>query len=1035
MVAKIRHLRYNGENRRNDEVSLLLTTVKYRQERAAPVGWNDRLFNPQSRRLILQASAIGIIAYSTVVLVYANLVPDLGVHMFGRIVGGLRDTTRQQLTEMNLAIPQDGDRVVSIAGVTTDSLPQYVRTVAELRDTSRFPAHEVTAEELDGLDHPVAEVDGRRFVRVHFEPPEGSGRTHFSTWLEVRDLPWQETAISVVWFAMESLLFWIGWLVFRRRPADDCAAVFFLMCIATVGTYMGGYHWLRVAGSPGLTFIFALCAMAVPQVSLHFYLLYPTPKRFLIKFPLTTVCLLYVIPGIIQLSILWSIGSVVYAFRHDLPLANIQQHLDVLLWLIGVYLCIGGGMYLGCIACLVDSYSKARQPAQKQQVRWILSGSLIASVFIAYSFWLAFRALVFRDPMDFALGRATWAMFAASLVFTFAYAISITRHRLLHVEEISERGFLYFVVRFAGGLCYYGLLLLAIWFSPWISSDTNQGQALLISSFVLLVLLTLTTVRTRIQKLVERRFYRSRIQLQRAVQRMDEAVGKLVDRESVLKRSLLVVRDMLDAREAAIYLRSSEGYSLGQQTVAGNFPETFDRGHPLIAALKEGVLLQATPGPALGDVNAGLLRQLDMEIAQPILLDQELVGFFLIGHKQEGMYETSELGFMAGLAALTSIALHSTQTQETLEQLNQDLRDKIEKLSRQKRVLRTMGSPAISELQRDSQLHLASLCGSSPAVQEMIATVRKVASSQATVLICGESGTGKSLLAELIHRNSPRAEGPFITVHCAALSAGLLESELFGHVRGAFTGAHRDKQGRFQLADCGTLFLDEIGDISLEVQTKLLRVLQEMTFEPVGSSESIRVDVRIIAATHQSLEQLIAAGRFREDLFYRLNVISLRTPALRERREDIPQLVQHFLNRCSQQSKKQVDGIEEEALEALTEYAWPGNIRELENVIERAFVLADGPTITINDLPEEIAFSQVPAAPREWRNPVGVEPAAPPARLPNATVDLAEQIDQIERQRLWEALQAAGGNKSKAASLLGIPRSTFCSKLKRQRLA
>ena len=231
---------------------------------------------------------------------------------------------------------------------------------------------------------------------------------------------------------------------------------------------------------------------------------------------------------------------------------------------------------------------------------------------------------------------------------------------------------------------------------------------------------------------------------------------------------------------------------------------------------------------------------------------------------------------------------------------------------------------------------------------------RKVAVTHSAVLIRGESGTGKELLAAAIHQSSPRAGRPFVKLHCAALSQSLLESELFGHVKSAFTGADRDRVGRFEQANGGTLFLDEIGDINLEVQTKLLRVLQEMSFERVGSSQPITVDVRILAATHQDLEALIRAGRFREDLYYRLNVICLHTPALRERREDIFELAVYFLNVHSQRTGKLVTHLDPEAVEALVAYDWPGNIRELENVLERAVVLADGPAVMFDDLPQEL---------------------------------------------------------------------------------
>jgi transcriptional regulator with GAF, ATPase, and Fis domain len=276
-----------------------------------------------------------------------------------------------------------------------------------------------------------------------------------------------------------------------------------------------------------------------------------------------------------------------------------------------------------------------------------------------------------------------------------------------------------------------------------------------------------------------------------------------------------------------------------------------------------------------------------------------------------------------------------------------------------------------------------------------------------------------------------------VQVHCAALSRGLLESELFGHVKGAFTGAYRDRVGRFEMADGGSLFLDEIGDISLETQTKLLRVLQEMAFERVGGTETIKVDVRLIAATNQDLERLIEAGRFREDLFYRLNVISIHTPPLRERKEDVFELALHFLSVYGPQLGKRVTGIDEEALEALVRYAWPGNVRELENVIERAVVMTDGPMITLDDLPHGIAAAfngelvgaaavRPAAAVQRQSHDGSFDGAAGPRRIA-----LTGELTGYERGRLVEALQHAQGNKSEAARALGLPRSTFFSKLKK----
>jgi transcriptional regulator with GAF, ATPase, and Fis domain len=309
---------------------------------------------------------------------------------------------------------------------------------------------------------------------------------------------------------------------------------------------------------------------------------------------------------------------------------------------------------------------------------------------------------------------------------------------------------------------------------------------------------------------------------------------------------------------------------------------------------------------------------------------------------------------------------------------------------------------------------------------------RKVAATPSAVLIQGESGTGKELLARALHQASPRSARAFVTVHCAALSPGLLESELFGHVKGAFTSAHKDKVGRFELANGGTLFLDEVGDISLEVQTKLLRVLQEKTFERVGSSEPLKVDVRVIAATHRNLEELNNENRFRQDLYYRLNVINLTIPPLRERREDIPELAIHFLRVYSQRYHKPVMQIDDDALAMLKSCPWPGNIRELENVIERAVVIAEGGTITTSDLPPEVLRKN-----NGWEANVLPWPEldALATTVSGGIRAEREEYSRRDRERLVRALAAAKGNKAEAARALGLARSTLVSRLKKYGLS
>ncbi len=300
--------------------------------------------------------------------------------------------------------------------------------------------------------------------------------------------------------------------------------------------------------------------------------------------------------------------------------------------------------------------------------------------------------------------------------------------------------------------------------------------------------------------------------------------------------------------------------------------------------------------------------------------------------------------------------------------------------------------------------------GASPAILEMLALVKQVAPASTTVLILGESGTGKEMLARALHRFSPRRGKPFVSLNCAALPETLIESEMFGYEKGAFTGAVGRKMGRFEVADGGTLLLDEVGDLSPAAQAKLLRVLQEGEFEPLGATRSVRVDVRLVAATNQDLAQLVKERRFREDLYYRLQVISVRLPPLRERSEDIPLLAQHFLRLYAAKNQREIEGFTEKALAKLVDYAWPGNVRELEHVVERGVVLARGRLLGLEDLPEPIA--QTEPSTRVIPIPVGMP------------------LEEVEQRLIEETLRRTKGDKELAAKLLGIASRTIYRKLK-----
>jgi len=315
----------------------------------------------------------------------------------------------------------------------------------------------------------------------------------------------------------------------------------------------------------------------------------------------------------------------------------------------------------------------------------------------------------------------------------------------------------------------------------------------------------------------------------------------------------------------------------------------------------------------------------------------------------------------------------------------------------------------------DARTEFAMVVGKSKAMRSVLDIVQRVSPSESTVLITGESGTGKELIAREIHHHSLRNGLPFVVVDCGALVETLFESELFGHVKGSFTGAHETKHGRFEVANGGTIFFDEISNIGLNIQAKLLRVIQEREITRIGSSRPIKVDARILAATNENLADAVRKGRFREDLFYRLSVVPIHLPPLRERKEDIPPLVQHFLLKYNKKAKKNIAWISPRAVKALTEYDWPGNIRELENTVERAVVLSQGKGIELEDL----MYHGISAG----------------ASMPGLVGGKYKRLEEMEKEYIRAVLQASHGNRSRAAEVLGIDRKTLWAKVKKYEIS
>jgi two-component system response regulator HydG len=431
------------------------------------------------------------------------------------------------------------------------------------------------------------------------------------------------------------------------------------------------------------------------------------------------------------------------------------------------------------------------------------------------------------------------------------------------------------------------------------------------------------------------------------------------------KGRILVVDDEVNARTALVELLRDEGYAVDS---AGDGYKALGK----LAEFSPDLVLTDLKMPGMDGIDLlGRIREHDADV--PVVV---MTAF--------GAVETAVNAMRAGARDYLTKPINVGELQVVI--------------ARELEQRRLRAEAGLLRERLAERYRFDNIIGNAPPMQAIFKTVAQIASSRASVLVTGESGTGKELIAAAIHHHSGRAKGPFVKLHCAALAESILESELFGHERGAFTGAVARRDGRFFQANGGTLFLDEIGEISPGVQVKLLRFLQEREFERVGGNETITVDVRVIAATNRNLQQAVAEGKFREDLFYRLNVINVEMPPLRARSSDIPLLAMHFLRTYAVDNGKDVRGFTPDALDRLAAYAWPGNVRELENVIERGVVMAQGNEITASELPPNLTDLKARA---------GVQ-------IPGAT------LDEIERYAITKTLEATGGSTSRAAEILNI---------------
>jgi transcriptional regulator with GAF, ATPase, and Fis domain len=851
-------------------------------------------------------------------------------------------------------------------------------------------------------------------------------------WLLLQPTSRAAMVASLAWFVLEMVILLIGALVMWKRPGDASAGMFFALCAVNVVAFIGGFHWPDLIGSRLLVYPFVLCALLLAPITLHFYALFPRPLPVVRRSQAVSIGLLYALPAVWIAVVFYYLVQVHGLLEAGRPPSDFSVPLERLGTLLHGYLAISGAMFLAGFAVLRHKYLNSRTPSERNQVKWLLGAAVAATPPLLY-----LLATAVRDLGEFAYGPLPKvALYVTSLVFTLAYAVSITRYKLMQVGQLVNRGLVYVGISFAATALF--CLLVGVTTAAVGSFYFRWENAAMAGMTAMLVVVSLGWIRDRLQRAIDRRFYREKYQLDQAVRRLSDAVEQLVEPAQLARQLVQSVRDSTGGQRAAVYLRQQgAALELAYQADWPASPEQFAGDAPLLREL-------AARGYT---ADSRLLRPWGARLAYLLESDGTVLGLLLLGAKQDGSaYSVEDRNFLLALVRTAALALRSAQGYRTIDALKDQLQEKVEKLAEQQRRIMFLQSELLNREQPGSEPAVEpgavsavdalkhEIRGSSASIRRLLEQVAKVAQSPSSVLIRGESGTGKELIARAIHVNSPRAARAFVQVHCAALSAGLLESELFGHVKGAFTGADRDKIGRFEMADGGTLFLDEVGEISLETQTKLLRVLQERAFERVGGIQTIQVDVRLITATHRNLEELIRLGRFREDLFYRLNVISLRCPSLRERREDIFELSLHFLHIYAQQARKNIVRIEEDALETLAACDWPGNIRQLENAIERAVVLADGESIGLADLPPELsgASGSVISASRArgGQRLQRVLAAGFGGRAP-AGEGLSDELAEMERERLMAAVAQCGGNKSQAAKLLGLPRSTLFSKLRK----
>ena len=829
---------------------------------------------------------------------------------------------------------------------------------------------------LDYVDRVLRRPPGDR-VTFGFRRAQGSPLREVEVRLGESPPPWSAILAAI----LAVVLLALGLVARADRPGDPAALRFWRTTTIYATAYAAALSWNMLLVHPWLAAVGLAAVFLAPSIASDFSLAFPLPPR---RSDRPWRIAAYASSVVLLIGTMASVGWALSDFRHGLA-TDRALHWTVRFVAVQLVMTV-----LVIMAGTLVQWRNARDAggAERAQLRWLLFGFGLTTVpyFIAIPIAIA-------DIDWFLLVGFRPLVTAAAVLWFASVSLAVLRVRLADVAGFIQRTMTYGI---ASGLA--AGVYLAVVLAVGVVSERVLGPSRALAHLAAAVsaLAVFGPLRSRVSAWIDRRFFRDRLHYLQAVRELGEAVAPL--REPADLARLVVERavDALRASSGALYLRPKS-------------TDTDPEAELLDLADVRGTNLEARLSVPQALALAG-----ETGLATPLSRAGKVEGVLLLGERRGGdLYSREDRDLLRAFAGQLAVAMENARAFGTiaamsraLEEQNREIASLRDRLEDENRYLRA---------RLDDAQHR--IVGRSKASQSLRSQIERVATTAASVLLTGESGTGKGLAARAIHAASDRADRPFIHVDCGAISQGVFESELFGHERGAFTGAVRSRRGFFELADGGTLFLDEIGELPLALQPKLLRALQERSFVRVGGGHPVHVDVRIIAATNRKLGEMVDNAEFRKDLLYRLNVVEIAVPPLRARKSDLPELVDWILPEICRRNHKPPRTLSKEAADRIADYAWPGNVRELQNVLERAAILCEGPEIQAADL-------SLPDLPPPEEDLAQIVP------LPD-DADHRDVMEVVEKRRLVAALKAAGGNQSRAARSLGIARTTLINKLRR----